>query len=594
MFRPGELAACNGNNTCYRVIERRAALGPGVFNLVVIPAWLVTISDWSEAKDIDILTLREENFFRPPIQAKDPAIEMQKRYALDDENKLSYMDSRALVVSLEELPFEWNGHFKNGVSFIGHPRELFTYIRAFGIPKDAAQLLKGKTDTFFALGEFNRAECPNCTVKLTVTTNGEVVRIGQPCPRPEGVDITEFEINVPSGKLIVANDLRDLFPISCDYDINRTIGCHMTTLDYAAGGLAHGYVGNSCPSFRKGVTENTFVIANIGTGFRIDPKTYEETKLDPPPTFEAGRSLTTICTDLWWYSICDAAEFDRRCAWKKLKPKTVKASHDCDTVKVKPGVYRFRHNNIRQDDLSGQPTYYTRIEWVREPDPVQDLLSAYTEQPAPTAAQFLLQSIRNYPTLYSNGKKWKNMSETERTKALALAANHLMCCGGNGIDWHENGFPIGQIDKDLPDIGEIPLFNFRTYWSGLNREYTPMGQVCGHKCGIRDTETMTPSFVQLSLNVLASLVSYGDEPQEHDEKRYVTKAREELALAAEMYRELRSTFPEVSPPDPEFDVWVSDPERVRHWVKNFEFGDGIWWRYKQDGSVEHEHKPKNV
>ena len=48
---------------------------------------------------------------------------------------------------------------------------------------------------------------------FTVETNGLVMRLaGEPCKFPNGLPPTEWELNVPSGKLVVANDLRGAFP----------------------------------------------------------------------------------------------------------------------------------------------------------------------------------------------------------------------------------------------------------------------------------------------------------------------------------------------------------------------------------------------
>ncbi|KKL57029.1 hypothetical protein LCGC14_2239470, partial [marine sediment metagenome] len=126
--------------------------------------------------------------------------------------------------------------------------------------------------------------------RFNLLTNGISVWADEECPYPHGFTI-EFELNVPSGQIVATDDLRPLFDILGDYDINTDEGCRLTTLAYEQIGCAHGFVGNSCPGIYK--QGNKYIIANGGHD-------------------RDGEQVGSIGTDLWWYSIVDADEFKRR------------------------------------------------------------------------------------------------------------------------------------------------------------------------------------------------------------------------------------------------------------------------------------------
>jgi hypothetical protein len=90
-----------------------------------------------------------------------------------------------------------------------------------------------------------------------------------------------------SGLIIIENDLRDYFqkPDKESY-VDSTKGQIDCSNFYAKRGLLHGYVGNSCPNVFYSKLEETIVISHT----------------KPDNSYEL---LTSITTDLWWYSICD-------------------------------------------------------------------------------------------------------------------------------------------------------------------------------------------------------------------------------------------------------------------------------------------------
>ena len=177
-----------------------------------------------------------------------------------------------------------------------------------------------------------------------------MIRPKNTCPYPNGIPLT-FELNVPSGIMIVANDLRPHFDFVGDYDVNTAMGCVKTTKAMEAIGCAYAFVGNSCPGMYK-TGENTFTISCGG----YDEKTEED--IEPEGVRVAG-----IITDLWWYAIVDVDEFERR---------GCEGQRGIDRVQVEPGVYRFTHFQHLDHDENDQPFIYTLIEWVRPPEPVRD------------------------------------------------------------------------------------------------------------------------------------------------------------------------------------------------------------------------------
>jgi len=196
--------------------------------------------------------------------------------------------------------------------------------------------------------------CYTCGEEPDFETNGLVLRAKSTCPYPDGIPLI-FELNVPSGVMIVANDLRRHFDFQGYYSVNTVIGCVKTTKAMEAVGCAYAFVGNSCPGVYK-TKEDTFVIASMG----YDRETDKE--IQPEGVHVAG-----IVTDLWWYSIVDGDEFARR---------GCEGEYDVDRVQVRPGVYRFTHHSLdHEDNFETQPFIYTLIEWVRPPDPVRDYQS---------------------------------------------------------------------------------------------------------------------------------------------------------------------------------------------------------------------------
>lgn len=370
-------------------------------------------------------------------------------------------------------------------------------------PNDFGILLKvieaGRSfENFVALGiKSYIGRCYTCGEEPELETNGVVIRPMTPCPYPHGIPLS-FELNVPSGIMIVANDLRCHFCILGEYDINTRIGRVKTTKAVEQIGCAYAFVGNTCPGVYR-VDENTLIIAEPGHD--------EENNREIEPR---GEHVAGIVTDLWWYSIVDGDEFKRRgCADE---------GNEVDQVPVKPGVHRFTHYQHLDHDADDQkPHVFTKIEWVRPPDPVRNYQAEWDARNF-TAGQVIHNSIKNYPMLY-NGPD-----------AAQRVADHIFCVVGGGGDWHSNGFV--QYDPDMPpDSPEtvIPVFDKPYDWYPISK-YSAIWEAA------HGTIHLNPSFLALARNVLTCIVKHGSassQKEDSDQRGIVGKL---LAALNERYR----------------------------------------------------------
>lgn len=241
-------------------------------------------------------------------------------------------------------------------------------------------------DTEIPLNEFilfeqsHFLECGECGELISFETNGIEVRCANLCPYPHGLPAYEIELNVPSGKFVVANDLRPYFPIIGDYNVNKTICCKQTSDKYAQAGMAHMNVGNTCPGMFR-INDGSFV---IGTVRKQNP-------------VKGSRCVAGICTDLWWYSIADYDQFLIRA---KRKP-----NNDEQIVICKPGVYRFKHQyHLVRDNCYNRADVYSFIDWVRKPDPVRDFQGEWMSLNF-TAGQILRDKLKGeYGDLYTQNR----------------------------------------------------------------------------------------------------------------------------------------------------------------------------------------------
>jgi hypothetical protein len=149
-----------------------------------------------------------------------------------------------------------------------------------------------------------------------------------------------IDLSVPSGKLVFANDLRDLFEGEYEeedlrpssrgwgFDVCTELGCRQVFEAYGRLGMAHGFVGNTCPGvYRR--NKDTLTISTKGS---------------------KKQHVGGICTDLWWYSIVDYDDYVRRVGASPPKVWSI------SVVNVEPGTYRvtqrahlFDHDTVKTE-----------------------------------------------------------------------------------------------------------------------------------------------------------------------------------------------------------------------------------------------------
>lgn len=448
--------------------------------------------------------------------------------------------------------FDYNGHFESGASFdkgFNPIKGLFLSLDCM-TAVDAEDLIRSAKSKKFTnwfpirayLGSSGLYRC-NCCGKseFELETNGKVLRISDPCEYPNGLPDTEWELNVPSGRLVVANDLRQLFPIADaeDADISTSYGCRQVALSYADNGLSHAFVGNTCPGLYK-CHNGSYKIANKPSKERWDGKKYVTVKT---PRFE-GKRLAGICTNLWWYSICDKDEFDRRLKHFEQKEE----DFNVEVVDVKPGVYRFTH--FEGVDRDGpEEVVYSRFEWVRDPDPIMDFLASYQSADVNPNA-YVHAMVSRWPTLYGKEVNYSSW---------ASVANQVFCTLGSGVEWHEKGFPTAKVDPSIPDTYP-PSFREQMSWYPFSKPYG----------GLYEPKTLTPSFAKLAFRVLESIISFGMQVHDGEHSRDTHGTRARMLEAVVRYRELADKYPAQA--DPEYVSWLSIPGVAEAWVDRFNLG----------------------
>ena len=193
--------------------------------------------------------------------------------------------------------------------------------------------------------------CFVCGEDMCFSFNGVNLTVNSDCPFPNGMPEYSIEMSIPSGKLVIANDLRYLFKHGeyngRSFDLNTYMGCRETFEVYGKLGMAHGFIGNTCPGVYR-VDENTLTISKI----RCDDE------LDACEDEFPGEPVAGICTDLWWYSIVDYDNFVKRAG-------KIPDNKRCDVISVKPGVYKITHRFHLIPEYSNITDHYAIIKWIK-------------------------------------------------------------------------------------------------------------------------------------------------------------------------------------------------------------------------------------
>lgn len=443
---------------------------------------------------------------------------------------------------VRRLPLDTNGHFRSGRDLFRGAEDPLRVFPTDVTSGDAQELLLlplgQRLPGYVYLGEaLGSVECTCCGAEgFQLESDGAVVRVREPCRYPDGLPAFEWELNCPSGQLVVGY-LKDLFPSATrsNWVSSYTLrGYKEATLAYAGVGLASAYV--ECQADPCGYPS----VYQFPDGHcEVSHRRAESGPFDGEEVAVLGEG---------WYDMCDGAEFERR-----RVHFSASADFDVDAVvSVVPGVYRFSH----QSNPSGRT--WTRIEWVRPPDPEVDHLGRYLAATA-TAYQYVRWCLEAYPELYGTERRtgratpWGDMTPEERVDCWCAVADYVFQ-GGRDI-WHENGFPRAPVDPDLPDLPPPP-FRRQLPWSvpGVGDFGAPMNG----------------SFARLALRQLESIVSFGVPVLEQSGFRYVEDARRGMLVAVQAYRRLAALHPDEA--DPEYVRWFAEEGRAERWVRDFDLG----------------------
>ncbi len=295
----------------------------------------------------------------------------------------SFVVDNLLIKLLDDVYLDFNGHFNLDNCYFkelskSHLNYLIDDIKSDGFSFLSMSiyqyLLKNDLTIFDHIDqdkEFIIAKNENCFCcgkKLSLNVNlkskkmhysffnGKSMVKDEGCSEKDKKGVFSFTHNFPSGKIIFANDLRDIYPDYKEKDreisskikelsgyyntINSNLGQELNTKLYSDTGLVYIQVGNTSPNIFK--DNSGLIIAKPETLY--DPKTDEEWD-----NFnENEKNLGSICTDLW--AVC-AMDYD---LYKSLKIEKAKKDYpdekidetyinedDFDfIVEVKPGTYK--------------------------------------------------------------------------------------------------------------------------------------------------------------------------------------------------------------------------------------------------------------
>ena len=324
----------------------------------------------------------------------------------------------------QALTFDFQGHFRTGTAGAlpeaGHSERLARTLQEIRSYAERDEQTPDLAEGISFVSFWNRT-CPDCGTDVGATRTGSVIRAHAACPYPNGLPAFEVSLDVPSGKIVFANDFRSIVPLTgvdADHNVNQAPEMQRCTEDYAREGMIHVCVGNSCPQVRK-MQDGTLRVQNSGAR-------------------PAGRSrsLGNICTDLWWYSAMDAHEFARRCQVAQVSPDQFGYLIE---VRVPPGAWSF---SVDYAQDRNRPVIYSTIRrtgpctgWTPPQDPFCN------------------------PDTFEASHFWASYQHTHTTLGYDLAAflEFSFCVLGNGKGWTHGRLTEEQHDRPaFSDSDPVP------------------------------------------------------------------------------------------------------------------------------------------
>ncbi|MFI7087747.1 hypothetical protein ACIBUR_29640 [Streptomyces anulatus] len=220
------------------------------------------------------------------------------------------------------------------------------------LPKTATEVTAfiepGEERPDFVHGTYS--SCAVCDEHPAYLLRDGELHVQAPCAYPAGIT-TEITLDVPSGKLVVSDDLRDVYDTSffAGADYNTHLGQAQVIRSMAELGCAFGPVGNSCPGlYRTGA--DSYVIAHE----------YTDEDTEEAPVLPESDRLARIVTDLWAYMLADFEDW-------KTKGGTAKGRllGDHTVIDVPPGTYKITHHTGEKGfDRDADHVEYAHIERI--------------------------------------------------------------------------------------------------------------------------------------------------------------------------------------------------------------------------------------
>ena len=211
------------------------------------------------------------------------------------------------------------------------------------------------------------ARCEACDENLNIYLNLEsseitfidfLSHLNNECPVSfDDNRVITTRVNVSSGKLIFANDMRRLLnpeqlkkieQKGYDHSISSYIGEKICTESYASHDMVYCFVGNTCPSVFK-INDEEIV---VGQTHSEDSDEYIK---------HGGVKQGYICTDLWWFCAIDYDLF-----LKLSKENGFQFDACCDSFIVDVDCGEYEVNNYFNSNIKKQ--YYTQIKKVKKLD----------------------------------------------------------------------------------------------------------------------------------------------------------------------------------------------------------------------------------
>jgi len=578
----------------------------------------------------------------PELQELTEALKSEEATRRYMERRKKHDEVRDILVAKvkgREISIDWSGHNnhiedderhtivcsrmdENALGMIGGFPMPLEDLAAFKTALESGEALDEPVDIGTFLGT-DCGVCGNDHYKMRAVSDGVSITVDDRCPLAEWEAQTKVEMNIPSGKLLVTNDLRELtgLPIG-GREIGGAAGRDLATVTYGRAGLGHGYVGNTSPNFyRVDGTKDSYVIANVGdeeslednlewvleyieetrqkiadaegsddlddqrmSNYRLQQlprllKRVENLKAAIAGDGFKGEELAEVVTDLWWYSIMDYEEAARRAVafgefkTEKAFAKMVEKGWTYHVVDITPGLYLLTHDHNATDE--DEPTIWATFERIGDARDDWPDYVAIKKNFQVTAAQACYAYTYRWDDRVYGGKRKKR----EYTPySMANAANQFFTTGRVPIrDWHPNGFPnrFTPWDADLPSVEEAPEivpFHFQTHWSDIGDSNIKVA-ANGRDDMFKGDCPLNESFARLAFNVLESLISYAHPVEQWSGGAHGPTYKlphKKMRDAVPLYHKLARRYPDQV--DPDFFRWLQDKAAVRRWIANWFHG----------------------